>query len=115
MTINESAIRAALDEEKAKLVHQLEELGADRAGDLRVDLDLGEGFADAAAITAERTEILGLVARMTQELESVEVALARLDDGTYGSCESCGVQITPERLEFRPNSVLCIDCKRAQS
>ena len=115
MTINESAIRAALDEEKAKLVHQLEELGADPNGDLRKDLDLGEGFADAAAITAERSEILGLIERMAEELTSVHEALARLDAGTYGVCRNCGNEIPAERLEFRPNSEFCVDCKRARS
>lgn len=115
MTINESAARAALDAEKAKLIHQLEELGADADGNLRKDLDLGEGFADAAAITAERSEILGLVERMVRELESVEEALDQLDSGTYGTCRSCGKEIPPERLEFRPNSVYCVDCKTAQN
>lgn len=115
MTINESAIRAALDDEKAKLIHQLEELGANADGDLRKDLDLGEGFADAAAITAERSEILGLIERMVEELRSVEVALGRLDEGTYGTCQACGGEISPERLEFRPNAVLCIECKRSRS
>ncbi len=115
MTINESAVRAALDDEKAKLIHQLEELGANPDGDLRTDLDLGEGFADAAAITAERSEILGLIERMVEELRSVEVALARLNAGTYGTCQACGKEISPERLEFRPNAVLCVECKRTRS
>ncbi len=115
MTINESAIRAALDDEKAKLIHQLEELGATSDGDLRKDLDLGEGFADAAAITAERSEILGLIERMVVELRSVEDALTRLDEGTYGTCVNCGQPIPAERLEFRPNSTFCVDCKRARS
>lgn len=115
MTINESAVRAALDEEKAKLIHQLQELGANADGDLRKDLDLGEGFADAAAITAERSEILGLIERMAEELRTVEDALGRLDEGTYGTCRNCGEAISPERLEFRPNSTFCVDCKRARS
>ena len=56
MSIDERASRTALEEEKARLLHQLDELGATPDGDLRTDLDLGEGFADAAAITAERSE-----------------------------------------------------------
>lgn len=111
MTIDERAARTALEEEKARVLHQLEELGATPDGDLRSDLDLGEGFADAAAITAERSEILGLVERMVKELRSVEAALRRLDDGTYGICESCGNPIPAERLEFRPNAVRCVSCK----
>jgi DnaK suppressor protein len=111
MSIDERASRTALEEEKARLLHQLDELGATPDGDLRTDLDLGEGFADAAAITAERSEILGLVERMVTELGTVEAALKRLDDGTYGICMTCGNPIPPERLEFRPNAVRCVSCK----
>lgn len=115
MTIDERAARTALDEEKARLLHQLEELGATPDGDLKKDLDLGEGFADAAAITAERSEILGLIERMVEELGTVDAALGRLDDGTYGVCASCGEEIPAARLEFRPNAIRCVSCKEQRS
>ena len=58
MTINLDTARAALHDEREKLVHQLGEIGATETGDLRPDLDLGESFADAGAVTAERSELL---------------------------------------------------------
>jgi DnaK suppressor protein len=103
--------RATLLAEREKLVHQLTELGANERGELRSDVDLGEGFADAAAITAERTERLGIADSLRAMLESVDNALTRLDEGTYGVCEDCGQQISPARLEARPFSLLCVDCK----
>ena len=48
---------------------------------------------------------------MVTELGTVEAALKRLDEGTYGICMSCGNPIPPERLEFRPNAVRCVACK----
>jgi len=108
-----SAARTVLQEDRAKLVHQLAELGANEDGELRRDLDFGEGFADAAAITAERTEVLGLVETLKIHLDEVDVALERIAAGTYGVCDRCGSRIAPERMEARPISHFCVDCKSA--
>jgi RNA polymerase-binding protein DksA len=101
----------ALRDERANLVHQLEELGAGESGDLRDDVEFGDGFADAAAATAERTEVIGLVESLKTMLDDVDTALGRLADGTYGTCADCGKEIGAERLEFRPESILCVECK----
>ena len=111
MTVDIAAAKAHLIEERAKLVHQMDELGADENGDLRPDLDFGEGFADAAAITAERTEVMGLAGALKEQLDSVDVALARIEEGAYGTCANCGKEIGAARLEFRPMSTMCVDCK----
>lgn len=105
------AIRKDLEEARDRLVDQLDELGATPSGDLRSDLDYGESFADAGAVTAERTERLGLVVNLKSQLDEVERALQRLEDGTYGVCARCGNEIPPARLEARPESTLCVDCK----
>lgn len=110
-TLDIDAIRKDLEDQKARLVDQLDELGATPSGDLRSDLNYGDGFADAAATTAERTERLGLVETLKGQLDEVERALERVDEGTYGVCARCGNQIPPERLEARPESTLCVDCK----
>jgi len=101
---------ARLREERRNVCHQLKELGADESGDL-VDVDYGEGFADAAAVTAERTEVLGLVDSLKRSLDAIDAALGRIEEGTYGTCARCGNDIGEARLEFRPESIYCIDCK----
>jgi len=104
-----------LRDERANLVHQLSELGANEDGELRDDVDFGEGFADAAAATAERTETIGLVESLKAMLDEVDTALARVSDGTYGTCANCGKEISRARLEFRPESIYCVDCKNQSS
>lgn len=110
-TLDIDAIRKDLEETRDRIVDQLDELGATPSGDLRSDLDYGESFADAGAVTAERTERLGLVDTLKSQLDEVEGALKRIEDGSYGICAHCGSEIPPARLEARPESVLCVACK----
>ena len=114
-TFDIASAEKALKEERAHLVHQLEELGAAETGDLRSDIDFGGSFADAAAVTSERTEVLGVVESLKTLLINVDRALRHIENGTYGLCEDCGTHIAPARLEARPASVLCIDCKTRAS
>lgn len=103
--------KISLKEERENLIHQLEELGAAESGDLKTDLDFGGSFADAASVTAERTEVLGLVDSLKHQLDDVDKALAHIEAGTYGTCDNCGKEIGADRMQFRPSSVLCVDCK----
>lgn len=115
MTSEHAAAKAALIAERKNLVHQLSELGSNESGELRDDVDFGEGFADAAAATAERTEVLGLVDSVKRMLEDVDRALLQIEDGSYGICRECGKQIGAARMEFRPESTFCVDCKAAKA
>lgn len=106
-----AAAKAQLEGERERLVHQLEELGATESGDLTGEVQFGDGFADAGAATAERTEVIGLVDSLKTQLDAVDAALERIEDGTYGTCANCGNEIAPARLEARPASIYCLDCK----
>jgi len=111
MSLDIASATKVLRKERKHLVHQLDDLGAAESGDLRADLDFGESFADAAAVTAERTEVLGLVESLKSQLSDVDRALEHIEAGTYGTCDNCGKEIGTARMEFRPSSVLCVDCK----
>jgi len=113
MTIDVAAAETTLKGERAKLVRQLRELGADESGDLTGEMEYGGTFADAGAITAERTEVLGIVDGLKRMLDEVDAALLRIERGTYGICDRCGEAIGDDRMEFRPTSVLCVTCKSA--
>jgi DnaK suppressor protein len=47
-------------------------------------------------------------------LKKIDEALERINNGTFGICESCGEEISLKRLEARPVTTLCIDCKTRQ-
>jgi DnaK suppressor protein len=44
-------------------------------------------------------------------IKKIDEALGRLENGEYGYCDSCGVEIGLKRLEARPTATMCIDCK----
>ncbi len=48
--------------------------------------------------------------RRQTELRRIEAALARIDEGEYGWCITCGEEIAAKRLELDPAAALCIDC-----
>ena len=67
---------------------------------------------EGATIAFERQQVAALLAQARQRLADVDDALARAATGDYGTCESCGRPIAPERLAARPAARTCIDCAR---
>jgi len=69
---------------------------------------------DRATIESGRSFELRIRDRERKLLSKIEEALQRVEDGEYGICEGCGDEIGLKRLEARPVTTLCIDCKTAQ-
>ncbi len=99
--------RVQLAEERERVLGQLRQLG--RAPGTE-ELNYDEGFADTAAATAERGEVDALAAQLLESLSDIDDALAKIEAGTYGRCESCGNEISSARLEAMPTARLCIVC-----
>jgi DnaK suppressor protein len=108
-------LRKELEEERASALAELERYGADPHSDRVKPIEgIDDNFADSAAATAERSEILAFIEQARERLVEVEAALAKMDEGTYGICEVCGQPITEARLEARPLSVRCVNCARTR-
>ena len=67
--------------------------------------------ADLASETFEREKDLALEGNITVLLEKVNTALEKIEDGTYGICDSCGIEINTNRLEALPWASLCLNCQ----
>jgi RNA polymerase-binding transcription factor DksA len=65
---------------------------------------------EGATIGFERAQLTALLAAARERIAEVDDALRRVDDGTYGVCESCGRPIAEERLAARPFARRCIAC-----
>jgi DnaK suppressor protein len=74
----------------------------------------GDDQADAGAKTFQREYELALTENARDLRDLAKRALARIDDGTYGICESCGQPIGKARLEAFPRATLCVTCKQRE-
>ena len=97
--------RQLLEDERRQLQSELSELGHGEGG----GLDYDPNFADTSQVTAERGEADALAGQLQETLDEVALALGRLENGTYGVCEVCGVAIAPARLEAMPAARFCIN------
>jgi RNA polymerase-binding protein DksA len=70
--------------------------------------------ADMGATSFERDQELTVVANEREMLAQIERALERIDDGTYGVCESCGNPIGKMRVMAFPRATLCMTCKQRE-
>jgi DnaK suppressor protein len=66
---------------------------------------------DRAALEADRNFMLRIRDREAKLIKKIRAALERIEGGRYGICESCGEDISIERLKARPVTTQCIDCK----
>lgn len=69
---------------------------------------------DRATLESGRSFELRIRDRERKLLSKIDEAIARIDDGSYGVCEECDENIGSKRLEARPVTTLCIDCKTIQ-
>ena len=107
-------LRTQLEQEEQDVVAELRGYGADPESERVAAIGVDDGFADAAAATAERAEVLAFIESARERLRGVREALARMDAGTYGTCADCGALIPQPRLEARPLSVRCVGCAEQQ-
>ncbi len=97
--------RRLLEDEQRRLQAELTEIGYGEGGGLHYD----PNFADSSQVTAERGEAEALAGQLRESLDEVAQALGRLEDGSYGRCEVCGVAIQSARLEAMPATRYCIN------
>jgi RNA polymerase-binding protein DksA len=106
---------ADLNDHAARLREELREQEAELAGLLK---DAGDGAghdqADMGATSFERDHELTVVNNSREMLAQTERALARIADGSYGVCESCGQAIGKLRVMAFPRATLCMDCKKRE-
>lgn len=92
---------AAADEELSELLRN----SGDGAGDDQ---------ADSGSSALEREHELTLVNNTRDMLEQTARALARIDAGTFGRCDSCGEAIGKARVQAFPRATLCVACKQRE-
>jgi RNA polymerase-binding protein DksA len=116
-SIDTEAFRDTLLDERRRVEHALATLRDEHPGSLDDEVEEVTGttdnhLADTASATLGREIDYTLGDNSKQVLSEIDGALKRIEDGTYGTCSSCGGEIPRGRLEAQPWASLCIDCKR---
>lgn len=110
--------REALLAERKRVQSSLDHLHEESPGSLEdetgelVSSSADNHPADTATETFDRGMTYGLGENAEAVLTAIDGALARIEEGTFGTCQRCGKAIAEERLEALPYAELCIDCKR---
>ncbi|WP_375002589.1 TraR/DksA family transcriptional regulator [Aeromicrobium sp. CTD01-1L150] len=108
-----AGVARLLAEQRAEAVRRLAALERDVDGIVEASRSSNaddEHDPEGATIAFEREQLSALVARARQRLVDLDDAAARVTEGTYGRCGSCGTPIAAARLEALPTTQTCRDC-----
>lgn len=100
-----------IEQVRTKLEQNLAELTgapADRE-DLRIET-LPDSIDQIQSATARELAIV-LLDQHARQVRDIRIALAKIEDGSYGICEECEEEIAPRRLAAVPTARLCVDCQ----
>lgn len=102
-----------LQEQRASLLSQLASLRGGSVGRAEASAaHFGEREPDSRAqMESERGLEFALDARESAELDAIDAALKRIEDGVYGLCIDCGVDIPAARLHAAPETLRCVSCQ----
>jgi DnaK suppressor protein len=73
-------------------------------------ISFGKRVGDGTSIAVERLTQVAAHEQMLDQLAEVDRALVKLEEGTYGTCDSCGAEIPEGRLEVHPWAIRCVAC-----
>lgn len=111
MTMNEKELEIV----KQNLIKQRQALLDEVQAKYAASREIGESnvpdLADVSSNAYNREMLLNLSEAHHRQMQDIDAALARFDSGEYGICASCGEDISPRRMEVRPFSRYCIECK----
>lgn len=108
-------LRGELEADVVHLNKEIHDAQQEIVGLLRDGGDgAGNDQADVGSTTLERDHEMSLANNAREMLDQIERALSRIEDGTYGICESCGNAIGKGRLQAFPRATLCVSCKERE-
>ena len=97
---------------RQEIIREIEEsLGQSLTEDQQRRLESARDVGDQALMDLERELGISLMEMRNRRRQSIDEALMRLHEGTYGMCAECGVEISEKRLQAVPFAKLCVECQ----
>lgn len=103
--------RASMTEEITGITSIFDSTLKEKTGDLSSH---SYHMADQGTDAMEREMAFARSSKSGRFIHHIDMALKRIEDGTYGKCFGCGKQINPARLEVVPHARFCIECKEKE-
>jgi RNA polymerase-binding protein DksA len=117
VAVDVDRFRELLQDERRRVLDAIEYLQKENPGSIEDETDdetTDNHLAETATVTLDREIDYTLEENSEHVLSSIDGALGRIDDGTYGNCLNCGTAIAEDRLAAIPWATHCIDCKRLE-
>jgi DnaK suppressor protein len=97
---------------RQEIIREIEEsLGQSLTEDQQRRLESARDVGDQALMDLERELGISLMEMRNRRRQSIDEALTRLHEGTYGICAECGIEISEKRLQAVPFAKLCVECQ----
>ena len=109
--IRQDKLRKIIQDRKKKILADLQQEVDKLEEDYRREFDHGMDSGDVSVVDLLQSVGIKLLDIHREELFKLEQAERKLNEGTYGRCEECGVDISEERLAAMPFAVRCIRCE----
>ena len=113
--VDAERFRDVLLEERRRVLDAIAYLHKENPGALEDETGVlpgGNHMAETASVTLDREIDYTLEENAEAVLAAIDAALGRIEEGTFGTCRTCGQPIVEARLEALPYAIQCIGCKR---
>ena len=108
----QEVLQKMLVEKRQEIIKEIEEsLGQSFTEDQQRRLESARDVGDQALMDLERELGISLMEMRNRRRQSIDEALTRLHEGTYGICAECGIEISERRLQAVPFAKLCVECQ----
>jgi len=111
--VDTAAVARVLEERRRELADELATLTA-APRDPMAAVSFGKRIGDGTTEAVDRLNTVGAANAIAATLAGVERAIAKLAEGSYGTCDGCGTAIPAERLQAIPWTALCVRCARGR-
>ena len=109
------SLQKILLSKRQEILKEIEEsLGQSLTEDQQRRLESARDVGDQALMDLERELGISLMEMRNRRRQSIDEALVRLTEGTYGICAECGIEVSEKRLEAVPFAKLCVECQARQ-
>jgi DnaK suppressor protein len=109
------ALRKILVERRQAVMKEIEgQIGERISDETQRRLDSAPDLGDQALLDSERGRDISILEMRNRVRQQIDEALARLEEGTYGLCSDCGIEITEKRLLAVPFARRCVACQEKE-